>query len=124
MIYRNGQPFRELPVHQQPGKPSAELNTEIEVTGSSWYSLYAEGPYSELLDVRIPQAGTNAIRVYVGDQKIRSRESAEYFVRWIGQLKAMADKWPGWRSEAEREHVFKQFDQARKIYEGLAAEKQ
>jgi dipeptidyl aminopeptidase/acylaminoacyl peptidase len=124
VIYRNGQPFRELPVNNQPGKPCAELNAGIDVLGSAWYSLYAEGPYSELLDVRIPQAGTNAIRVYVGDQKIRNRESAEYFIRWIGQLKAMADKWPWWRSEAERKHVFEQFDEARKVYERIAAEKQ
>ena len=37
--------------------------------------------------MRMPQAGTNAIRVYVGDQKIRSRESAQYFIRWIDRLR-------------------------------------
>ena len=64
--------------------------------------------------MRMPQAGTNAIRVYVGDQKIRSRESAQYFVRWIDQLRAMAEAWPWWRSQKEREHVFSQFDRGSK----------
>ena len=128
VIYRNGEDFRELPIDsrtwkrgsQAPEKPCAELNTEIDVTDSAWYALYAEGPYSELLDVRMPQAGTNAIRVYVGDQKIRNRESAQYFVRWIDQLRTMAEAWPWWRSQKEREHVFSQFDQARNVYEALA----
>jgi TolB protein len=120
VIYRNGQPFRELRVDCQAGKPCTELNTEIEVQGSGWYSLYAEGPHSELLDVSYPQAGTNAIRVYVGEEKIRNRASAEYFIRWIDKLKGMADQWPWWRSQKERDHVFKQFEEARQVYQRLA----
>jgi TolB protein len=123
VIYRNGEPFRELPVTAPSEKPCAELDTEIEVQGSAWYALYAEGPYTELLDVRYPQAGTNAIRVYVGAQQIRNRASAEYFVRWIDKLKKMADEWPWWRSQKEREHVFQQFEEARQVYERLAAAK-
>jgi hypothetical protein len=34
----------------------------------------------------------------------------------------MAEAWPGWRSDREREHVFAQFDEARAIYEEFAAE--
>jgi len=120
VIYRNGEEFREMPVASQTGKPCAELTAEIDVKDSGWYALYAEGPYSELLDVRMPQAGTNAIRVYVGDQKIRNRESAQYFIRWIDRLRAMAEAWPWWRSQQEREHVFGQFGEARKVYENLA----
>ena len=41
------------------------------------------------LDVLYPQASTNAIRVYVGEQKIRNQSSAEYFVRWIDKLRAL-----------------------------------
>ena len=77
---------------------------------------------SDLLDVRFPQAATNAIRVYVGDEKIRNRASAEYFMRWIDKLRSMADKWPWWRSQKERGHVFAQFDEARGVYQRLAAE--
>jgi TolB protein len=131
LIYAGGKPFREIPVKAgawsnggRGTEACAEFDGEIPVSHSGWYSLYAEGPHSDLLDVRFPQAGTNAIRVYVGEEKIRNRESAEYFVRWIEKLKGMADAWPGWRSEQEREHVFSQFEQAKRIYERLAAEPQ
>jgi hypothetical protein len=58
----------------------------------------------------------------VGNGKIRNRESAEYFIRWIDKLQDKAGKWPGWRSQSEKDHVFRQFDEARRIYECLAKE--
>ena len=129
VIYRNGQPFRTLSIDNRVwaagsevvSKPCAEFKGEIDANESAWSALYAEGPYSELLDVSMPQAGTNAIRVYVGDQKIRSAESAQYFIRWVDQLRAMAEKWPSWRSQKERQHVFSQFEEARRVYQRLAA---
>ena len=130
VIHHNGELLREVPIDRtvwakQPGGEDArcaELDVEIAVKQGAWITLYAEGPHTDLLDVAYPQAATNAIRVYVGDQKIRNRESAEYFVRWIEKLKTMADEWPWWRSDREREHVFAQFDEARKVYEARAAE--
>jgi hypothetical protein len=68
------------------------------------------------------QAATNAIRIYVGNQKIRNRESAEYFVRWIDKLQAQAEEWPFWRSQKEKDHVYAQFRQARSVYESFARE--
>ena len=55
----------------------------------------------------------------VAGQPVRNRASAEYSIRWIDKLRAMAEEWPGWRSDKEREHVFAQFDEARQIYEGF-----
>ena len=63
-----------------------------------------------------PMATTNAIYVYAGDRPIRSKESADYFVRWIDKLTAMASEHPGWRSEKEKQHVLGQFREAREIY--------
>ena len=128
VIYRNGEPWREVPIDtrvwaaEPAGKPCAELDMEVPVDRSSWFTLYVEGPYSDLLDVRFPQAETNAVRVYVADQKIRNRESAEYFIRWIDKLTKMADQWPWWRSDQERKHVLSQFSEARAVYQRLAAE--
>jgi WD40 repeat protein len=128
VIYRNAEPWKELAIDskiwstQPAGTPCAELETEVPVQDSSWFSLYAEGPFSEFLDVRFPQAGTNAVRVYVGGRKIRNRASAEYFIRWIDKLTSMADQWPWWRSQTERNHVLGQFKEARGVYERLAAE--
>jgi hypothetical protein len=127
VIYRNGSIFKELPIDAKhwsgrTNKPCAELDVTVEAERSGWYSLYAEGPASDVLDVRFPQAATNAIRVYVGDEKIRNRASGDYFIRWIDKLAAMAEKWPWWRSQKERDHVFAQFEEARRVYERVAAE--
>ena len=67
------------------------------------------------------QAITNPIWVTVGGQPPRSLESAQYSIRWIDRLREMAEAWPGWRSQTERDHVFEQFDEARAVFESFAA---
>ncbi len=112
VIYNNGRIIKELP-------HSGAFKEKIQVTHSGWYSLYAEGPRDKRLDAQFPQVATNAIRIYVGDEKIHNPESAEYFIQWIDKLHALADAWPGWRSDAEKQHVFAQFEQAKAVYERL-----
>jgi hypothetical protein len=53
---------------------------------------------------------------------IRDAASAQYGVRWIEKLTAMAEASPGWRSEQEWSEVRYQFLQARGVYERLRAE--
>jgi hypothetical protein len=120
VIYSNGKVFREIPLSGD--KRSAELRERFRVSGSAWFSLTAEGPRDRLLDANYLQASTNAVRVYTGSGKIRNRESAQYFVRWIDRLTGMAAEWPWWRSEAEKKHVLSQFEQARRIYQKLGEE--
>ena len=120
LIYSNGQVLKEIPL--SPDGKSARFSQRIQAKESAWYSVYAEGPTARYLDAEHPEALTNAVRVYVGDQKIRSRESAEYFMRWIDKLKTTAGGWPWWRSDAEKQHVFGQLDQAREVYVKLANE--
>ncbi len=113
-IYQNGKIWKEV---------GAEFREQVKVDRSSWFSLVAEGAPGGLpIDPAFPQAGTNAIRVYVGDGKIRNRESAEYFIAWIDKLRTLAEKAPGWRSQAEKDHVFAQFDEARRVYQRLSTE--
>jgi dipeptidyl aminopeptidase/acylaminoacyl peptidase len=117
VIHHNGKVWRELPLSSD--RRSASLNEKVTVDASGWYALYAEGEPTPYLDVPYPQASTNAVRVYAGDQKIRNRESAEYFIKWIDKLRTMAEEWPMWRSEKEKAHVFAQFQEARAIYESF-----
>ena len=63
-----------------------------------------------------PMAVTNPIFVMVGTQPIRSKASADYFVKWIDKLTAMASADKGWRSDTEKAHVLGQFREARDIY--------
>lgn len=112
VIYNNGKVLQELP-------KSGPFQIAVDATRSGWYELYAEGPADPRLDTAFPQAHTTPIRVYVGDEKIHNAESAAYFIRWMDKLKPMVSEWPGWRSEAEKNHVLEQFEQARSVYEKL-----
>ena len=58
----------------------------------------------------------------MGGKPVRSAAAAAYSMKWIDQLRQMAEAWPGWRSQKERSHVFAQFDEARQIYQRRAAE--
>lgn len=108
VLYRNGSVFRTL--------AAGTFREQVEVSESSWFSLYAEGPNYRLLDAEFPQAATNAIRVYVGGRPIRNPQSAQYFVRWIDKLSLMLEQWPWWRSDKERNHVLDQFREARAVF--------
>ena len=70
----------------------------------------------------VPFAETGAIYVLRGEQPIRSRADAEYFIQWIDDITKMAEQHPGWRSEREKKHVLGQFAEARKVFEERAAE--
>jgi hypothetical protein len=120
-IFNNGKVWKEIPLTGDRRHISFEEKGLLRE--SSWFSLVAEGDRaSHPIDAAYPQAVTSAIRAYVGSQKIRNRESAEYFIRWIDKLQRMAESWPGFRSQKERDHVFGQFREARLIYERFAVE--
>ncbi len=121
-LVRNGVVIEEVPV--LGNRRDAELSRSLTVTESGWYHLRVEGRPEDRfpLDAGFAQAFTNPVWVHVGDQPVRSRAAAEYALRWIDKLQEMADAWPGWRSDPERAHVFEQFEQAREVYRGLAAE--
>jgi Tol biopolymer transport system component len=112
VIYNKGKVLKELP-------KSGAFRETVPVAHSGWYTLYAEGQADNRLDTIFPQATTNAVRVYVGDEKIHDAESAEYFLRWMDKLKELTAAWPGWRSDAEKKHVDEQIAQARAVYERL-----
>jgi len=113
LIYRDGKIWKQ--VSESFGK-----------NGGDWKPLVFGGVEAEELPPTSPsvysQAVTNCVRVYVGDGKIRSAESARYFLTWIERLHKMTADPSLWRADAERAHVHRQFDEAAKVYEGRMAE--
>jgi TolB protein len=100
---------------------SGLIEKSIPITRSGWFTARAlGGPTQKPTDDSYPIAETGAIYVMVGDQPIRSRPDAEYFLRWIDDITRQANEHPGWRSERERKHVLSQFAEARKIFEQRA----
>ena len=120
-LHSNGEAWRELPLSED--RTRVEWAASITVSESRWFTLIVESdPYPDGGSDSFGQAVTNAVRVYIGDQKIRSRKSAEYFLRWIDKLEGRAEDWFGWRSEAEKKHVFAQLEEAREVYRQRARE--
>jgi len=112
VIYNNGKILKRLPA-------SGPFSESFQVSRSGWYTLYAEGPPNSSLDAGYPQATTSAIRIYVGDEKIQNSQSAEYFITWMQKLRVMAEEWPWWRSDAEKNHVLAQYNEAQSVYEKI-----
>jgi hypothetical protein len=120
LLVSNGEVIEEIPFEGE--RKSLDIERSIRVTESGWYHLRAEGKSEERypLDIHWAQGFTNPIWVKVGDHPVRSREAAQYSIRWIDKLQQMAEQWFGWRSEKEREYVIAQFEEARQIYRRLA----
>ncbi len=118
MIMNNGEILKTVPLDETGSNAVFEITVDVDESG--WYTLQAEGKRNTLpISDLYPQATTNAIRVYVGGDPIRNIESANYFVRWIDRLLAMAEAHPGWRTTKEKDHVLGQFKQAQQVYKEL-----
>jgi TolB protein len=120
-VYRDGKVWKDLSVG--PNKTEFAFSEAAQVAASGWFSLAVEAdelpPASSAV---YAQAVTNAVRVYVGDGKIRSRASAEYFIEWIGRLHKEITDLSLWRSEGERARAFADLDAALNVYRSRAAE--
>lgn len=112
----NGDVVEKIPLSSD--RKSAQFNRKLRVARSGWYHLRAEGNPKERhpLDAEFAQAFTNPVWVTVGDRPVRSAAAADYCLQWIDKLQSMAEAWPGWRSQKEKNHVFAQFDEARAVY--------
>lgn len=93
-------------------------------TSSGWYHVRVNGVAGEAfpMDAEWAQAATNPVWVIIDGAPIRSAESADYALAWIDKLQEMAEAWPYWRSQAEQDHVYAQFDEARDVYRGFKTE--
>jgi len=118
----DGQDVAEVPLSED--RMTATLSTEIEFSASGWIHLRAEGARADRfpVDASYPQAFTNPVWISVGDAPIRDAASAEYGLEWIDTLESMVLGEAGWRSQAERDHVLAQFEEARAVYREFVAE--
>jgi hypothetical protein len=121
-LYFNGEPIEDIPLAAD--RRSADFRKTLNVTRSGWYHVRAEGAPADRfpLDTSYPQAFTNPVWVIVADQPVRNRAAADYALRWIDKLQQLAEAWPGWRSQKEKDHVYAQFEEARQVYRRLAGE--
>ena len=113
-VYFNGAVIQTVPLRD--GK-QGEIRRRVPVTRSGWLTLRAIHDKPQFpVDDKYIVGETSPVYVYCGDRPIRSREDAEYFVRWIDDITRQAEAHPGWRSDRERKHVLDQFAEARQIW--------
>ena len=98
-------------------RTSASDTVSIPVARSGWYVVRAWSDRAALpiLDL-YPFGSTSPIYVRVGREPVRSREDADFFVRWIDRLDQAARAHEAWNTPDEREHVLRLLAQARDVY--------
>jgi hypothetical protein len=121
-LFFNGQPVEDIPLSAD--RRTADFHKTVQVAKSGWFHVRAEGSPADRfpLDTGYPQGFTNPVWVIAGNQPVRDRASAEYALRWIDRLQKLAEAWPGWRSQKEKDHVYGQFEEARNVYRRFASE--
>ena len=121
-LFFNGQPLENIPLSAD--RRSVDFRKTLRLSKSGWLHVRAEGAPADRfpLDTGYAQGFTNPVWVIAGNQPVRDRAAAEYALRWIDKLQTLAEAWPGWRSAKEKDHVYGQFEEARKVYRRLASE--
>ena len=118
-LYLNGTVVETV----RSGGRSGELRKRVPITGSGWLTLRAVNDQAQHpVEDAYVIAETSPVYVYCGNQPIRSRADAEYFLRWVDDVGRQAEAHPGWRSARERKHVLDQFAEARRVWEQRAKE--
>ena len=102
---------------------SADVMGELPVTGSGWLLLRAwnDGPDPDVLDI-YPYATTSPVYVRVDDRPRRSRDAAEYFLRWLARIQSATEQNASYRTAAERAAVLQDVGRARRFYEQCRSE--
>jgi Tol biopolymer transport system component len=115
-IVRNGVVVTSVPLDSD--RMQARAVVPLEVDQSGWYIVraYADGPRAPILDL-YPFASTSPIYVTVADRPVRSRQDAEFFVKWIDRVRQDAEAHTGWNTSAERRSVLDLIAKARAEFE-------
>jgi Tol biopolymer transport system component len=114
-IIGNGKAVATIPLRGD--RSSASDSVAIPVDRSGWYVVRAYADRAELpvLDL-YPFASTSPIYVTVGNQPVRSREDAAFFVRWIERIEAETQASTAWNTPAELAGVLRALADARAVF--------
>jgi hypothetical protein len=118
-IVCNGVVARELRFGGAHQATHADFSGSLPLAHSGWCLLrgWNEKAQHPVLDA-YPYATTSPVYVRVGDETVRSREDAAYFVAWIDRLIAAAEAHPDWNTAAEKQGVLDLLRRGRAVYAG------
>jgi hypothetical protein len=115
-VVGNGEVVRDIPLAGD--RTRADVEVRLPVPTSGWFLLRARSDRAiePVLDL-YPYATTSPIYVTVGAAPVRSRDDAEYFLRWIARVEAAARASPDWNTEAEKNRALELIADARSEFE-------
>jgi hypothetical protein len=114
-VVGRGKVVASVPLSGDRTTARADLSLPLEASGWLVLRAWAERPRLPVLDL-YPFASTSPVYVEVGGAPVRSREDADYFVRWMDRVLAAARAHSDWNTPAERDAVLAQLDRARAEY--------
>ena len=99
-------------------RTTADITGRVKIDESGWLLLRAWNEHAtpDVFDL-YPYATTNPVFVTVAGRPQRSRSDAEFFLKWIGKVKASASANRDYNSAAERDAVMRHIDDARRAFE-------
>ena len=100
------------------GQTSANISGRVRIEESGWLLLraWSDDPHPLVLDV-YPYAPTSPVYITVNGKPPRSEEDADYFLTWIGNLRAAVNSHKDFNSDQERDEIIQHLDQAGAYYE-------
>ncbi len=115
-VVANGKVLDAVPF--QGDRTNLEYEGAFSFEESGWIHVRAEGSPDESfpLDAAYAQAFSNPVWIHVGGAPPRDPDAARYCLRWVDRLQELAEEWPFWRSDREKERVYSQFEEAREVY--------
>ncbi len=99
-------------------KTSADFAEQIAIHHSGWLLLRAwnDRATPDVFDL-YPYATTNPVFVNIGDDPVRSKADAQFFLKWIDKVNVSASASPDYNTQAERAAVLKHIDDARREFQ-------
>lgn len=98
---------------------SVDFKGTIKVKGSGWVLLraWSDQGHPDLLDL-YPYASTNPIYIQASEKNLQQQISAAYFLKWVTRIEDKINELT-FRSEAEKQWVLKDIQQAKSFYQNL-----
>ena len=114
----NGQPVRQLKLSGD--RRSANEEGTLTFSSTSWCLLraYSDKAVYPVLDL-YPYATTSPIYITIDGSRVNAKDDAAYFIAWIDELIAGAQKNQDWNNETEKATVLDQLTRARRVYEEM-----
>jgi hypothetical protein len=114
----NGTVVKSIPLRGD--RTSANLSGDLDVDRSGWVLVRAWNDHAtpDIFDI-YPYATSNPVFITVDSKPMRSRTDAQFFIKWIDQVRESAAKNTDYNNQSERVAVLNHIDVARRVFEGL-----